>query len=280
VHCWGGLGSQLFAYSISELLYQKYPKKDIRLVLHTSGVTKRSPAIKFVGQKFQIISKDDFNEHSSVDVQKIKPRQIMKHNIKFILKKTYFLLEGNTTSELKKIKPWTLILRGHYSYAEIPDLILKKMKQNFEELLQLNFKGEYEKNIYIGVHYRLGDLVTITNKSPIGPNSITEFISKVAIDQQIKETHIYSDDLVLAKKLLETQLTDSVFYKDLDIWAMMANLMHCRYFIGTNSKISIWITLFRLVNNPNSLNALPESMKQNLLQVWPKVALLKNVFFY
>jgi hypothetical protein len=99
VHCWGGLGSQLFAYSISEYLHEKYPKKGIRLVLHTSGVTKRTPAIKFVGQKFQIILKDDFNNNPSVEFKKIKPRLFIKQYIKLILKKTYFLLEGNTTAE-------------------------------------------------------------------------------------------------------------------------------------------------------------------------------------
>ncbi len=280
IHSWGGLGSQLFAYSTAEYLGQRYPKKQISIVLHSSGVTKRAPAIDFLGEKYRIIVKDDFDDNSKNNTNVSKSRLILKQIVKTIMEKSHLVLEGNSTLEQGKIKPWTLVLRGHYSYAEISKNTLKIMAKKIESSIQPGLRDNFKKAGYIGLHYRLGDLIKLDNKSHIKPDLISTYVLQVAKDNHINDIHVYSDDLVLARNLLSDKLNDLAFFNEADIWVAVVNLMHSDYFIGTNSKISVWIILFRLLNDPNSWNAIPLSMKENLEKIWPQIFISKNIFYY
>ena len=280
VHSWGGLGSQLFAYSTAEYLGQRYPKKQISIVLHSSGVTKRAPAIDFLGEKYKIIVKDDFNDRLKSDTNVSKSKLILKQILKMIMEKSHLVLEGNSTLEQRKIKPWTLVLRGHYSYAEISKNTLRIMAKKIEDLIEPGFRQNFKKASYIGLHYRLGDLVKLDNKSHIEPTVISTYVLQVAKVNHVTDIHIYSDDLVLARNLLSNELNDSAFFNEADIWVAIVNLIHSDYFIGTNSKISIWIILFRLLNDPKSWNAIPLSMKENLEKIWPQIVSSKNIFYH
>jgi hypothetical protein len=280
IHSWGGLGSQLFAYSTAEYLGQRYPKKQISIVLHSSGVTKRAPAIDFLGEKYRIIVKDDFDDNSKNNTNVSKSRLILKQIVKTIMEKSHLVLEGNSTLEQGKIKPWTLVLRGHYSYAEISKNTLKIMAKKIESSIQPGLRDNFKKAGYIGLHYRLGDLIKLDNKSHIKPDLISTYVLQVAKDNHINDIHVYSDDLVLARNLLSDKLNDLAFFNEADIWGAVVNLMHSDYFIGTNSKISVWIILFRLLNDPNSWNAIPLSMKENLEKIWPQIFISKNIFYY
>ena len=280
VHSWGGLGSQLFAYSTAEYLGQRYPKKQISIVLHSSGVTKRAPAIDFLGEKYKIIVKDDFNDRLKSDTNVSKSKLILKQILKMIMEKSHLVLEGNSTLEQRKIKPWTLVLRGHYSYAEISKNTLRIMAKKIEDLIEPGFRQNSKRASYVGLHYRLGDLVKLDNKSHIEPEVISTYVLQVAKVNHVTDIHIYSDDLVLARNLLSNELNDSAFFNEADIWVAIVNLIHSDYFIGTNSKISIWIILFRLLNDPNSWNAIPLSMKENLEKIWPQILSSNNIFYY
>ena len=280
IHSWGGLGSQLFAYSTAEYLGHKYPNKQISIVLHSSGVTKRAPAIDFLGDKYRIIVKDDFDDKSKNNTTVSKSKLISKQILKIVMEKSHLVLEGNSTLEQRKIKPWTLVLRGHYSYAEISKNTLKIMAKKIEDSIQPGLRDNFKKASYIGLHYRLGDLVKLDNKSHIKPDLISTYVLQVAKDNHVNDIHVYSDDLVLARNLLSNKLNDSAFFNDADIWVAVVNLMHSDYFIGTNSKISVWIILFRLLNDPNSWNAIPLSMKENLEKIWPQIFISKNMFYY
>jgi hypothetical protein len=280
IHSWGGLGSQLFAYSTAEYLGHKYPNKQISIVLHSSGVTKRAPAIDFLGDKYRIIVKDDFDDKSKNNTTVSKSKLISKQILKIVMEKSHLVLEGNSTLEQRKIKPWTLVLRGHYSYAEISKNTLKIMAKKIEDSIQPGLRDNFKKASYIGLHYRLGDLVKLDNKSHIKPDLISTYVLQVAKDNHVNDIHVYSDDLVLARNLLSNKLNDSAFFNEADIWVAVVNLMHSDYFIGTNSKISVWIILFRLLNDPNSWNAIPLSMKENLEKIWPQIFISKNMFYY
>lgn len=280
VHSWGGLGSQLFAYSTAEYLSQRYPNKQISIVLHSSGVTKRAPAIDSLGEKYRIIIKDDFDDKSKSNTKVSKFKLILKQILKILLEKSDLVVEGNSTQEQRKIKPWTLVLRGHYSYAEISKNTLKAMAIKIENSIETGFRDNLIRASYIGLHYRLGDLVKLDNKSYTEPDLISTFVLQVAADSHITDIQIYSDDLALARILLCNKLTNSALFNEADIWVAMINLIHSDYFIGTNSKISIWIILFRLINNSNSWNAIPLSMKENLEKIWPQILVSKNIFYY
>lgn len=280
VHSWGGLGSQLFAYSTAEYILQKYPKKQIRIILHSSGVTKRAPALDFLRAKYQIVIKDDFDNKSLSGVDSLKLKLRYKQVVRVILQRSYLILEGNNTIEQKKIKPWTLVLRGHYSYAEISKNTLKIMAREIEKSTKSSLRENCDKTNYLGLHYRLGDLVKLDHKSYVDPDLIFNYISQITEDNEVSEIHIYSDDLDLARSLLSNKLDKLVFKNEADIWITMVNLIHSSYFVGSNSKISIWIILFRLLDNPSSWNAIPLSMKENLEKIWPQISAAKNIFYY
>ena len=60
IHCWGGLGSQLYAWALFERLSIRFPKRKLRLVLHTSGVTRRASDLNDLFSVDELITLDDF----------------------------------------------------------------------------------------------------------------------------------------------------------------------------------------------------------------------------
>ena len=154
------------------------------------------------------------------------------------------------------------------------------MAKKIEDLIEPGFRQNFKRARCIGLHYRLGDLVKLDNKSHIEPEVISTYVLQVAKVNHVTDIHIYSDDLFLARNLLSNELNDSAFFNEADIWVAKVNLIHSDYFIGTNSIISIWIILFRLLNDPNSWNAIPLSMKENLEKIWPQILSSKNIFYY
>ena len=60
VHCWGGLGSQFFAWATVEKLKIKFPHREIRIILHTSGVTERFSEIDFLSKEITLKQINDY----------------------------------------------------------------------------------------------------------------------------------------------------------------------------------------------------------------------------
>ena len=60
IHCWGGLGSQLYAVALIYDLLKRFPKRKITLYLHTSGATRRHSEIEGIADIFEIKQVDDF----------------------------------------------------------------------------------------------------------------------------------------------------------------------------------------------------------------------------
>jgi hypothetical protein len=90
VHCWGGLGSQLYALSTVHDLKLKYPKRRIKLVLHTSGVTKRLSELDFIHNiDFEIVQINDFHLQDKSDKNKANMSNV---KLKVLLKKILYTL--------------------------------------------------------------------------------------------------------------------------------------------------------------------------------------------
>ena len=64
IHCWGGLGSQLYAWAMAEMVQTKYPRRKIEIVFHSSGVTKRYSDLNFLRSVFNIKFRDDYISNS------------------------------------------------------------------------------------------------------------------------------------------------------------------------------------------------------------------------
>jgi hypothetical protein len=244
IHCWGGLGSQLYAIAIANSLQAKFKRRKISLVLHTSGVSKRLAELDFLGNlPFEVNKVNDFSpstrsEYEIVELKEKNSRKILKNILYF----TRFVCTANTDSEFTKIRPWTLALRGHYSYRTI--------ESNFYNYLILNLKDKVtdssmNRNV-ISIHYRMGDLLELTNKSVYPVEKIVEKVNQLFKTNRYSKIIVYSDSPKNAEHtLISAGLNQDFNVRDINTIEVICECVSSGYFIGTNSKVSLWIVNIR-----------------------------------
>ncbi len=244
IHCWGGLGSQLYALAIANSLQAKFKRRRISLVLHTSGVSKRLAELDFIeNSPFEINQVNDFSpltrsEHQIIELKDRHLRKILKNVLYF----TRVICTANTDSEFIKIRPWTLALRGHYSYRTI--------ESSFYDYLLLNLKEKVSNSganqNSISIHYRMGDLLQLTNKSVYPVEKIVEKVNELTKTNNYSKIIVYSDSPENAgATLIAAGLNKDFSVRDIDTIDVICECASSGYFIGTNSKVSLWIVNIR-----------------------------------
>lgn len=247
IHVWGGLGSQLYAAHLILKLRERYPNRRIRLLIHTSGVTRRECELDFgwlgVTQK-QIDDFDWKHKTNSVD-------NSVKYRTKFykaglnLFRKMLDLMSivktGNDDTSLKCVKPWTLSLRGHYT-------LLKLERSRISALFDFLLANSPELNLdpfSLTIHYRLGDLLELSAKGPIEPKRIESLFKECKVPSQ--NTCILSDssEKELARVLKDAPLLKSLKLLNTTPLETLAYCVQAEKFIGTNAKLSMWAAIFR-----------------------------------
>ena len=280
IHCWGGLGSQLNAWAIAEVIKQKYKHKSVELVFHTGGVTKRISELNFLSPKFRIKVIDDFGDNAESTSDSKGFSVFANRSLKYFLNKLGLVLNDETELILNRVKSWTLSLRGHYSYEALSEHVIQKMFLEIQKQKKYRIEPSIKSSKSLGIHYRLGDLVGFEDKSFINPEVLGIFCLKFILKHNIKKVSVYSDSPKIAETSLSAYFDPSTTYLNKDIWQTLFELCNHRHFIGTNSKISIWISLFRSVANFEATACLPISMKEGLHKIYPKIVNSKNTLFY
>ena len=177
IHIWGGLGSQLYALALQIDLSKKYQFREIKFLFHTSGVTRREPELNLFSNS--LITKEDFEKKNktSVKLGNNKLNKISKLTIKYLLELSGFTATCNDNTQYDSLKPWVLSIRGHYSKRRI------SYDSSIKILQLLNMKNNSLSDLYkencISLQYRLGDLLSLDNKSPIDFAILKKTISKV-----------------------------------------------------------------------------------------------------
>ena len=280
VHCWGGLGSQLFAWAMAEQLKIKFPSKDIQIILHNSGVTRRESAIGFLSNKFIITNMNDYalpkNSGTRLSNRYLKLRVFTKS----VLDHLGFVIYSSNRNTIAKVKPWTLVLRGHYAHDTVPVSILHSIIDQISIHKELCFDIPKSAQETLGIHYRLGDLLKLNDKTYIHPDTLGKFIMENVKSYNQKVISVYSDDITVAKRYLGHYLPQNVQFIDKDIWDTLIELTNQDLFIGTNSKISLWVALFRKSQDPNSYVALPRTMAKELDKILFKSCKIETIDFY
>ena len=244
IHCWGGLGSQLYALAIANSLQAKFKWRRVSLVLHTSGVSMRLAELNFIENlPFEVKQINDFSHltRSKFETTQLK-EPLFKKFVKNALYFTRFVCTANTDGEFVKVRPWTLALRGHYSYRTI--------ESSFYDYLLMNLKDKVNdssvnQNV-ISIHYRMGDLLELSNKSVYPVEKIVEKVNELTKSNNFSKIIVYSD----SPKNVEDTLVSAGLNKDFSVRDVDAIDVVCEcaisgYFIGTNSKISLWIVNIR-----------------------------------
>lgn len=260
VHGWGGFGSQLFAVVVARRIVQKFPQRRVRLCLHSSGVTHRSVELpEELMVSFELKAIDDFTDSSNTDFEFLIPlRKKLSRYVRSMLVQLLeylgFLSRLETQKQFSKIRPWLISVRGHYTG-------IKLSTEEIEWLLKslcLNNSNTHHR-ISTALHFRLGDLLVLKNQSYVSPSDLRTVIESIP---QHGIVEIYSDS---PAKILERIIQPfflGVSFKVLHCTPLetIRQCLQAQYFVGTNSKVSIWIAVFRNHLYIDRDNYLPKSI--------------------
>ena len=276
IHTWGGLGSQLYALALSIDLEDKVFKRGKKFINHSGGTTKRLPELSFYTESTKSV--DDF-----VANDKQAPKNSsFKGTIKLCFKKliciTGFYAECNDNGDMHVIKPWVIVIRGHYSHRQVSKESVTRIFQGIEE----NYFRVHDTkpDRALTLHYRLGDLEVISEKSPIRLESIQGIIDEITTDHPIQFLSLYSDTLDLAKQRLNSTNNGIIIISEDKLpLEMIYECVMSHTFIGTNSKISFWIAICRSVFKSEGFTYLPLEIK-HMIDYQKKLTGNHEIIFY
>lgn len=260
IHSWGGLGSQLFAAHIALRLKQQYPSRRVKVIVHTSGVTKRYKELNFARLGIEVIEKDDYLQpklKTTLETQfQVRRQSKYIRLLKALLYNSKIVVAANSEYEYQSIKPWTTSVRGHYTQIGLVNSIV----QEIEVALFAEFSNLSIEKCKVVLHYRLGDLLVLSEKNPIDPIRIEELIINFKVNPE--EIKVFSDsgssqyqDFVSKSNVLST-LTPL----NLDSLSVLRCAIHSYTFIGTNAKLSLWAAIFRSTIS-NNITFLPTELR-------------------
>ena len=111
-------------------------------------------------------------------------------------------------------------------------------------LLQFDLQQKPNQDV---LHYRLGDLMSLAEKSPIDTKRIANAIQETKVGTT-RALLVLSDSPSQAVELLQREDPEIRVKLDdgsLDAWQSLMAMSNAHTFIGTSSKLSIWAIIFR-----------------------------------
>ena len=271
IHVWGGLGSQLHGVALLYELLERFPNRRVMIVLHTSGVTIRKSELNELLPTEHLTYLSDFSKESKVeDSQDVhsfhcfKFGNLLRNLGKFILGWSGFFARANSDRDFGNLKPWIMSIRGHYTDRTIPTWAILEIFSQAKSKGLIKFYGE--SRLDSGIHYRLGDLLALESKGPTDSSKVATAVSTAREKFDSGKVTIFSDSGNQAKAILD-ELCPEVDFEicEGNTWDVIGSLVAARVFIGTASKVSEWIAIFRVVLDVNSQMVLPGHF-QKLLQ--------------
>lgn len=219
-----------------------FPGKRIILVLHTGGITARSSEIDFLSSKINLFKVDDYRASSnSKKLHNSGSKSVfffIKRYIKFLANCFRFVITDDR--KVFKVRFWTYSVRCTYT----ANVLRKQDILHLAGILEIDSNSSEQD--FLGVHYRMGDLPTVKPDSLVPLNLISSVISQiVSTDTVIKKVKIFSDSILNDANL---QLPKEIGFewKSVETLQTIRELSKAKYFVGTNSKVSLWVAIFRL----------------------------------
>lgn len=241
IHCWGGLGSQLLALNYYLRVQEKFPTRRIILVLHTGGITSRSSEIDFLSNKINLLKVDDYQSSSSKmqvkNSSSLSIYSLAKIYIKVLANFFKFIITDD--KKVLQVRSWTISVRCTYT----SNVLRKDDIVHMANILEINTKS-LEQN-FLGIHYRMGDLPTLKPESLVPLNSISAVISElINAGLIVDKVKVFSDTIMNDSNL---KLPDKINCEwiSVDTLQTIRDLSQAKCFIGTSSKVSLWVAIFR-----------------------------------
>jgi hypothetical protein len=245
IHSWGGLGSQLFAIAMAEDFKTIFPRRTIKIVLHTGGVTRRMPEVTEIFPEFEYEFDEDFQLRSEDSVKAAgTSRFVIRRTVKKFLSAMGFLAQCDDDFTTKRLVPWVVSIRGHYSYRTINSNFLIRLAECCQSIQDSTVTDLTEACV---VHYRLGDLLIINEKSPISALAVASEYFKIQEKIHFTKLIVFSDSPIEARSRFSSLISNEMSFLDSKTSLVIANAIRAKYFIGTSSKISFWIAGIREV---------------------------------
>lgn len=187
---------------------------------------------------------DDYRvKNKSSAIEKYLSGRKLRGFIKVLLDKLSISINPDNDKNMRALRFWTFEIRGHYSRIQINKAFLvyliKILKTNSSELNGLNNT--------LTVHYRLGDLLSLTNKTYVPSTNLIKLIEDIYVGDRFHKILIFSDSIEIAEIKLEelAKFTNKIEYSNAPTLTVINNCLLSKYFIGTNSKVSYWIEILR-----------------------------------
>lgn len=278
LHCWGGLGSQLYAWAFRLDLEERFPHRRFVLVAHESGISQRVSELKaFFPDSAKCVHDFGFESQGRIQPEAIQKNRVelrFRVSLKKFFDQIGFVLSDENGIESIRIKPWTLQIRGHFSLLLIQprfiDEIHFKIMESVETVKIDNFN---DKTV---IHYRLGDLLKLNDKGPVSPKRLLKIIQQLEKDGE-SEIFLFSDTPEIALDLLGRSIISIVTVEEIGAVETLMSLSESKILIGTNSKLSVWAALFRSRKENSRLTYVPFEVEHHLHSNYPN---LSNIIFY
>jgi hypothetical protein len=279
IHVWGGLGSQLHACFLSHRIQSDFPKRKVSLIFHSSGVTRRQPEVLGLLGDLDYRIVDDFvGPQNQIDLKR-RFRKELKHRF---FSRFHFIESCNNEIEYKRLRWWTLQARGHYSNLNLSSnfskITLGRMRElgdfSAMELDQISNSG--------AIHVRLGDLLEIEEKNPTNFQDVINVVRANVETLEKNGLYIYSDSPHIAKEILN-EFNFTVLAKDKyqeNAMNALVGMVDSSVFIGTGSKLSLWVAVFRFHSHFALPTFLPSYLNPILESLIPDMNTMSIINFY
>jgi len=232
-----------------------FPKRTIILNFHEGGVTARSielPSLWLNG--FRYYQRHDFSGGIGTESQEEKRvLRELTHIFKRLFVLLGFLSLIETSRDLGRVKPWIKSIRGPYSKISL-------YSKEVDYLIELMAIHDIPTTTSTIIHFRLGDLLSIKSKTYIDSRRILKALN-----------HTGPKDVIDILSDSNAETVNSIFpvsslkgeVRILNLSAVETIQKGCSssYFIGTNSKISLWIAILRTRLGSGSMTWLPVELE-------------------
>jgi hypothetical protein len=264
VHCWGGYGSQLFALATALKLQGLLPNRRIQIVFHSSGLTRRTPEIvHLLTHEIDYRFIDDFKPpNTNLALIENRKSHCVRQLLIWMIRLTRLVVWLERDEDFSKISLATREIRGHYSYLRFDESIYLNLFGNIQSQAA-DFHSNNEACLTI--HYRLGDLLTVS-KDYIDPTLVKTEISNLVEEHGELNVKVFSDSPKDAERLLNSDglkfMKNSFLSNSVSLDELITACVSSNFFIGTNSKLSILISIFRYTRKMPS--KMPNGLRETL----------------
>ena len=248
VHSWGGFGSQLFTAYVVLKLQKQFPNRRIKVVIHTSGVTRRVSEFDFETLGVKMIQVEDYKAteaqngmHRAHVSYSYNLPQVIRGHLYQILQRLRLVQSANTDLSFNLISLWTLSIRGHYTRLSLDKRFVERL---YEVLFSKESPFKTQKKVLV-VHYRLGDLLNLDEKRPINVDRVEGVLNEL----MVQKSHIVllsdSNEAELAEFLKNSVILKFCKPSNYGPNKTLRFCIDAESFIGTGAKISLWAAIFR-----------------------------------